>query len=82
MKAKPSLKLKIEGHTDIVGDHARNMKLSNLRAESVRNYMVQNGIAGNRLYTIGYGETRPTASNNTDEGRKLNRRTEFIIVQK
>jgi outer membrane protein OmpA-like peptidoglycan-associated protein len=82
MKARPSLKLKIEGHTDIMGDHFHNMKLSDLRAESVKNYMAQRGIAPNRLFTIGYGETRPTATNDSEEGRQLNRRTEFIIVQK
>jgi hypothetical protein len=82
MRARPTLKLRIEGFTDNVGDHARNMRLSNQRADAVRTYMVQRGIAMNRLFTIGYGETRPTASNDTDEGRRLNRRTEFIIMQK
>jgi outer membrane protein OmpA-like peptidoglycan-associated protein len=82
MKARPSLKLKIEGHTDDKGDHFYNMELSQLRAESVKNYMVQSGISPKRLFTIGYGETRPTASNEIEEGRRLNRRTEFIIVQK
>lgn len=82
MKARSTLKLKIEGHTDDVGEDAYNMRLSNLRAESVRQYMMKKGIAGNRLFTIGYGEMRPTASNDTEEGRYLNRRTEFIIVQK
>ncbi len=82
MKARPSLKLRIEGFTDNVGDHQRNMMLSNQRAEAVKQYMVQRGIQGPRLYTIGYGETRPTATNDTEEGRRLNRRTEFIIMQK
>jgi outer membrane protein OmpA-like peptidoglycan-associated protein len=82
MKARPTLKVKIEGHTDNVGSEAHNMKLSYLRAEAVRQYMVKRGIARDRLYTIGYGATRPTASNDGEEGRQLNRRTEFIIVQK
>lgn len=82
MKARPTLRLKVEGHTDDVGDHLYNMRLSSLRADAVKQYMVQRGIAPNRLFTIGYGETRPTASNDTDEGRRLNRRTEFIIIQK
>jgi OmpA-OmpF porin, OOP family len=82
MRARPSLKLRIEGFNDDVGDAQRNMWLSNQRAEAVRTYMAQRGIASSRLYTIGYGETRPTASNDTEEGRRLNRRTEFIIMQK
>lgn len=82
MKARPTMRLKIEGHTDDAGDHFFNMKLSNLRAESVRNYMVRKGIEPKRLFTVGYGETRPTATNETEEGRHLNRRTEFIILQK
>lgn len=82
MKARPTLRLRIEGHTDNMGDHDRNMWLSDRRAEAVRNYMVTRGITANRLFTIGYGETRPTASNDFDEGRRLNRRTEFIIMQK
>lgn len=82
MRARPTLKLRVEGFTDNVGDHARNMKLSSQRADAVRTYMAQHGIAVNRLFTIGYGETRPTASNDTEEGRRLNRRTEFIIMQK
>ncbi len=82
MKARPTLKLKIEGHTDDVGDEPYNTRLSNLRAESVRLYMMRRGIASNRLFTIGYGESRPTATNETEEGKYLNRRTEFIIVQK
>jgi Mg-chelatase subunit ChlD len=82
MKARPTLKLKIEGHTDDVGDEESNLKLSLARADAVRQYMVRRGIDRNRLFTIGYGKTRPTARNDTDEGRRLNRRTEFIIVQK
>ncbi len=82
MRARPTLKLRVEGFTDNVGDHERNMRLSNQRADAVKEYMVQRGIARDRLFTIGYGETRPTAANDTEEGRRLNRRTEFIIMQK
>jgi outer membrane protein OmpA-like peptidoglycan-associated protein/Mg-chelatase subunit ChlD len=82
MRARPTLKLRIEGFTDNVGDHDKNMRLSSQRADAVRTYMMQHGIAMNRLFTIGYGETRPTATNDTEEGRHLNRRTEFIIMQK
>lgn len=82
MRARPTLKLKIEGHTDGVGDHEANIRLSQLRAEAVKRYMQRGGISADRLYTIGYGETRPTASNDTDEGKRLNRRTEFIILSR
>ncbi|MBS1911451.1 MAG: OmpA family protein [Bacteroidetes bacterium] len=82
MKARPSLKLRIEGFTDNMGDHLHNMKLSQARADAVKRYMTLRGIAPARFSTIGYGETRPTASNDTEEGRRLNRRTEFIIVSR
>lgn len=82
MKARPTLKLKIEGHTDAVGDDESNLKLSMARADAVRQYMVKRGIDRQRLFTIGYGKVRPSARNDTDMGRRLNRRTEFIIVQK
>lgn len=82
MKARPTLRIKIEGHTDDAGDDVYNLRLSRLRAESVKLYMVRKGIASDRLFTIGYGESKPTAANDDDEGRRLNRRTEFIILQK
>jgi len=82
LRARPTLKLKIEGHTDNVGDHESNVRLSQQRAEAVRRYMIRAGISSDRLFTIGYGELRPTASNDTDEGRRLNRRTEFIILSR
>lgn len=82
MKARPTLRIKIEGHTDDAGEEGYNLRLSRLRAESVKLYMVRKGIASDRLFTIGYGESKPTASNETEEGRRLNRRTEFIILQK
>lgn len=82
MKARPTLRIKIEGHTDDAGEDIYNLRLSRLRAESVKLYMVRKGIASDRLFTIGYGESKPTAANDTEEGRRLNRRTEFIILQK
>lgn len=82
MKGRATLRLKIEGHTDEVGDSEPNMQLSIQRADAVRRYMIRAGIDPQRLYIIGYGETRPTASNDTEEGRQLNRRTEFIITQR
>jgi outer membrane protein OmpA-like peptidoglycan-associated protein len=76
----PKMQVRIEGHTDNVGNAARNQKLSQRRAEAVRLYLVSRGIAGDRLSSIGFGMTRPVASNRTPRGRALNRRTEFHIL--
>jgi len=73
----PALALHIEGHTDNVGDDAFNLGLSQNRAREVVAFLVSCGIDASRLHAEGYGETRPKASNATDEGRRLNRRTEF-----
>jgi outer membrane protein OmpA-like peptidoglycan-associated protein len=69
--------LHIVGHTDNVGDDAFNLGLSQNRAHEVVAFLVSCGIDASRLHAEGYGETRPKASNATDEGRRLNRRTEF-----
>lgn len=70
----------IEGHTDSKGRESSNMELSQLRAESVRAYLVQKaGLDPSRVTTVGYGSTRPVATNDTEEGRALNRRIEIII---
>ncbi len=71
----------IEGHTDSVGSAALNQKLSEERAGAVRNYLIENGIASDRLVSAGYGEDRPIASNNTREGRRTNRRVEINLIQ-
>ena len=76
----PKMRISIEGHTDNVGTEAFNMRLSTKRAEAVRAYLVQKGIAPDRLESVGYGPTRPIASNRTAMGRGQNRRTEFRIV--
>lgn len=73
----PELKIKINGHTDSVGDDESNLLLSENRAKAVLNYLVDKGIAANRLRYEGFGENKPVASNDTPEGRKENRRTEF-----
>lgn len=81
MKAYPKTTAQLEGHTDSVGTDAYNMKLSERRAESVKNYLVEKfGIDGSRLSTVGYGETKPVATNDTDEGRQMNRRVVTNIV--
>lgn len=81
MKKNPSMIVEIGGHTDNVGDDASNMKLSHDRAKSVREYLVNAGIAPGRLQAKGYGEQNPVADNNSEEGRQANRRTEFVILE-
>jgi outer membrane protein OmpA-like peptidoglycan-associated protein len=76
----PRMRVSVEGHTDSVGGDASNMNLSQARAESVRTYLEAKGIAADRLEAVGYGSTRPIASNKTDKGRGQNRRTEFRII--
>lgn len=75
----PDLKIKINGHTDNVGDDQSNLLLSENRAKAVQEYLLEKGIAAERLSAEGFGETRPIATNDTPEGRRLNRRTEFEL---
>jgi outer membrane protein OmpA-like peptidoglycan-associated protein len=82
LHVRPSMTLRIEGHADITGSKEKNQELSNQRAEAVRRYLIQSGIEATRLQTIGYGDSRPIADNSTEEGRKLNRRIEFVILTK
>jgi len=80
MKMYPYTKAKIEAHTDSSGNSDYNLKLSQKRAESVCQYIIENfGISPERLVAIGYGESQPIADNNTLEGRKMNRRATAII---
>lgn len=80
MKLKGEEKYEIAGHTDNVGKDEDNKKLSQSRAESVRNYLVKKGIDIKRLRAVGYGATQPVADNETPEGRQRNRRTEVVIL--
>jgi OOP family OmpA-OmpF porin len=78
MKEQPSLRVRIEGHTDSVGGDAYNQKLSERRAQAVKTYLVRQGIDESRIETEGFGESKPTASNSTAAGRAENRRVEII----
>jgi len=79
--ANPKLKkVRIEGHTDNVGNDMGNLKLSQARAEAVRQYLVKAGVSADRLDARGFGESYPLVSNDTEDGRAKNRRVEFIIV--
>ncbi len=82
LKENPSLKIEINGHTDNVGNDKDNLSLSHDRAFTVFDYLQTNGIDKSRLGFHGYGETKPLASNDTEEGRAKNRRTEFLILAK
>ncbi len=77
----PNLEIRVAGYADSIGTEDYNLWLSSERAEAVRDYLIQHGIAANRLTSKGYGTSEPIASNETAEGRKLNRRTEFHIIK-
>lgn len=80
LNANPKLTIEIGGHTDNMGKPKDNQFLSENRAKSVKNYLVENGIEPNRLSTKGYGDTTPIATNETETGRAENRRTEFKVL--
>ena len=79
LKDNPDMRIAIHGHTDNVGSHSDNMELSEGRAKSVNDYMILSGIQDNRLTYKGFGETKAVASNETEEGKAKNRRTEVDI---
>jgi outer membrane protein OmpA-like peptidoglycan-associated protein len=74
-------KLSIEGHTDADGSNKYNKKLSNKRAASVQAYFTEHGVAEGRLTSQGWGEEKPIADNESDDGKATNRRVEFIITE-
>jgi len=78
----PDLEIEISGHTDSVGTGSYNEELSNNRARSVYNYLIEKGIRASRLEFKGYGEEQPIAPNETKEGRAKNRRTEIKVLKK
>ena len=80
MKTYPNTTAVIEGHTDNVFTAEYNQKLSQARADSVRQYLISNfGIKASRLTSVGYGLTKPIASNDTEEGRQKNRRVQAVM---
>jgi outer membrane protein OmpA-like peptidoglycan-associated protein len=81
LKLKPKMTIEIGGHTDNVGTPESNLKLSQERAESVRNYIISKGVSGSRVTAVGYGQSVPVADNSSDEGRQKNRRTEVKITK-
>ncbi len=81
LNASPRLRVEISGHTDNSGSADHNRQLSEKRAQSVYNYLVQNGIDKSRLTPKGFGADKPVASNATPEGRQSNRRIEFKVIK-
>jgi outer membrane protein OmpA-like peptidoglycan-associated protein len=79
LSAHPSLKIEIEGHTDSTGSDNYNQSLSERRAQAVQGYLSQQGIGQVIASTVGYGESRPVATNGTASGRQQNRRVEIIV---
>jgi outer membrane protein OmpA-like peptidoglycan-associated protein len=77
--AYPDLKMEVEGHTDSIGSDEFNQVLSEKRANSVRDYLVTNGVSGDNIVARGLGKSEPIADNKTAAGRKLNRRVEMIV---
>ena len=80
LKENPRVNVAIHGHTDSAGDAAANMILSNDRAKSVYDFLIKSGITSSRLSYKGFGQTKPVVSNENEEGRSKNRRTEFVIM--
>lgn len=81
LNANPQISIQISGHTDDVGDDKSNLVLSGNRAKTVYDYLITNKVSPSRLSYKGYGESKPVDENNTEQGRKNNRRTEFIITK-
>ncbi len=77
----PRTHIEIRGHTDATGSAVFNLNLSQHRADAVRQYLIAKGISPDRLIARGYGASQPVASNATPEGRKKNRRVEFIVLE-
>ena len=79
LRENPDSTVLVEGHTDHTGSPDYNLQLSRLRAQSVRDFLVAQGVASLRVQAIGFGETRPEAPNDTATGRQQNRRVEIVI---
>jgi outer membrane protein OmpA-like peptidoglycan-associated protein len=77
--AHPGLNLQIEGHTDSVGSDEMNQQLSERRADSVRDFLAEQGVAGSAISAKGFGKTQPVATNDTADGRQRNRRVELVV---
>ena len=79
MRDYPERSVRIEGHTDSAGSDAANQALSEQRADAVRESLIERGLEAERIATLGYGEARPIAGNETAAGRQQNRRVEIVV---
>ena len=81
LTGNPGLQIEIGGHTDNVGDRRLNQSLSENRARIITNYLANRGVTPNRLQPRGYGDTKPSAPNDTENNKKKNRRVEFVVLK-
>ncbi len=81
LKNNPEIEVEIRGYTDNTGSYQGNVRISQRRADTVRDYMLKHSIAPYRMTTKGYGPENPIAPNNTSEGRAKNRRIEFYRIK-
>jgi len=81
MNAKKTMVIEVAGYTDNVGTDDANLKLSQQRAEAIREYLLKHGVSAGQIIAKGYGASNPVATNDTPEGRKINRRTEIHIIK-
>jgi len=82
LKAYPAVTVALEGYTDSTGDPSANKKLSLDRADAVKDIMVKDGIAESRVTAEGRGDENPVASNDTEQGRAMNRRLELVVLKR
>ena len=81
MEDNPLMEIRLDGHTDVVGDPDANLELSQERVDACETYMVKKGIPSARIQAVGYGDTKPIVKKGTDEERKVNRRVEFVVLK-
>jgi len=81
LKARPTMRLRVEGHTDSVGPRQRNLTLSQARAEAVKQHLAGLGVGAERMEAVGFGPDQPIETNRTSAGREKNRRVEFVIIR-
>lgn len=77
----PTLIVEIAGHTDNIGEEKDNLRLSQRRADAIRNYLIKKGVSPDRILSKGYGEKEPVATNDTEAGKAKNRRTEVKVIE-
>jgi outer membrane protein OmpA-like peptidoglycan-associated protein len=82
MTTNPMARIRVDGYTDNVGTRATNVQLSKARADSARAYLINRGVPGDRIDTMGFGPDHPLASNDQPAGRAENRRTEIVVLQR